>query len=87
MENHRRLSPPLAGDVSTLIPAQDLARARQSKLGLELVEERPGGLRYKCGNGYFTLFQSAGGASGPIRKWAGKSLTSRRQFASCGSAG
>jgi len=63
---------------TTRILAQDLARARQSKLGLELVEERPGGLHYKCGNGYFTLFQSAGGASGPIRKWAGKPLTSRR---------
>lgn len=54
-------------DVSTRIPAQDLARARDfysSKLGLEPVEERPGGLRYKCGCGYFTLFQSAGSASG-----------------------
>ncbi|CAJ0817448.1 hypothetical protein LMG19087_03109 [Ralstonia wenshanensis] len=54
-------------DVSTRIPAQDLARARQfysSKLGLEPIEERPGGLRYKCGNGYFTLFQSTGTASG-----------------------
>ncbi|MET3448989.1 VOC family protein [Ralstonia sp. 1138] len=54
-------------DVSTRLPAQDLMRARQfysSKLGLEPVEERPGGLRYKCGNGYFTLFQSAGSASG-----------------------
>lgn len=49
---------------TTRILAQDLARSRQSKLGLELVEERPGGLRYKCGNGYFTLFQSAGGVSG-----------------------
>ncbi|WP_354682958.1 VOC family protein [Cupriavidus necator] len=54
-------------DVATRIPAQDLARARAfyaSKLGLEPVEERPGGLRYKCGNSYFVLFQSAGSASG-----------------------
>jgi catechol 2,3-dioxygenase-like lactoylglutathione lyase family enzyme len=54
-------------DVSTRIPAQDLARARKfysSKLGLEPVDERPGGLLYKCGRGYFTLFQSAGSASG-----------------------
>ena len=54
-------------DVAARIPAQDLERARAfyaSKLGLEPVEERPGGLRYKCGNSYFVLFQSAGSASG-----------------------
>jgi catechol 2,3-dioxygenase-like lactoylglutathione lyase family enzyme len=54
-------------DVAARIPAQDLARAKSfysSKLGLEPVEERPGGLRYKCGNGYFILFQSSGAASG-----------------------
>jgi catechol 2,3-dioxygenase-like lactoylglutathione lyase family enzyme len=54
-------------DVTTRIPAQDLARARSfysSKLGLEPIEERPGGLRYKCGNSYFVLFQSSGSASG-----------------------
>ena len=54
-------------DVAARIPAQDIERARafySSKLGLEPVEERPGGLRYKCGNGYFTLFQSSGAASG-----------------------
>jgi hypothetical protein len=28
------------------------------------VEERPGGLRYRCGNSYFALFESAGAASG-----------------------
>ena len=41
-------------DVSTRLPAQDLARARAfyaQKLGLEPVEERPGGLRYQCGSG------------------------------------
>lgn len=54
-------------DVATRIPAQDLARARSfysSKLDLDPVEERPGGLRYKCGNTYFVLFQSTGSASG-----------------------
>ncbi|MGA7811435.1 VOC family protein [Caballeronia sp.] len=54
-------------DVATRIPAQDLARARSfysSKLGLKPVEERAGGFRYKCGRGYFTLFQSSGSASG-----------------------
>ena len=54
-------------DVSTRLPAQDLARARAfyaEKLGLEPIEERPGGLRYQCGSGRFSLFQSTGAASG-----------------------
>jgi catechol 2,3-dioxygenase-like lactoylglutathione lyase family enzyme len=54
-------------DVAARIPAQDLARARSfysSKLGLDPVEERSGGLRYKCGSSYFVLFQSTGSASG-----------------------
>ena len=34
------------------------------KLGLEPIEERPGGLKYRCGNGYFVLFESAGAPSG-----------------------
>jgi catechol 2,3-dioxygenase-like lactoylglutathione lyase family enzyme len=54
-------------DVATRLPAQDLDRARAfyaEKLGLEPAEERPGGLRYQCGNGQFALFQSAGRASG-----------------------
>lgn len=49
------------------IPARDLARARffySSKLGLDPVEERPGGLRYRCGSSYFVLFESSGSASG-----------------------
>ena len=53
--------------VATRLPAQDLARARRfysEKLGLEPVEERPGGLRYQCGAGVFALFQSTGVASG-----------------------
>lgn len=41
---------PLAGaHVSMRLPAKDLARARRfysDRLGLEPVEERPGGLRY-----------------------------------------
>jgi catechol 2,3-dioxygenase-like lactoylglutathione lyase family enzyme len=52
---------------ATRLPAQDLARARAfyaEKLGLEPVEERPGGLRYRCGNCSFAVFQSAGAASG-----------------------
>jgi catechol 2,3-dioxygenase-like lactoylglutathione lyase family enzyme len=54
-------------DVSTRLPVQDLARARAfyaEKLGLEPLEERPGGLRYQCGSGRFSLFQSTGAASG-----------------------
>jgi catechol 2,3-dioxygenase-like lactoylglutathione lyase family enzyme len=55
------------GDVAARIPAKDLERARAfyaDKLGLTPTEERPGGLRYRCGNGWFSLFQSAGAASG-----------------------
>ena len=54
-------------DVATRLPAQDLERARAfyaEKLGLEPVEERPGGLRYRCGAGSFVLFASTGVASG-----------------------
>ena len=54
-------------EVSTRLPAHDLERARafySQKLGLEPVEEREGGLRYRCGNCYFSVFQSAGRASG-----------------------
>jgi catechol 2,3-dioxygenase-like lactoylglutathione lyase family enzyme len=55
------------GDVAARIPAQDLQRARAfyaDKLGLQPSEERPGGFRYRCGNGWFSLFQSSGAASG-----------------------
>ncbi len=54
-------------DVATRLPAQDLERARRfysEKLGLEPAEERPGGLRYRCGSGTFALFLSAGAANG-----------------------
>jgi catechol 2,3-dioxygenase-like lactoylglutathione lyase family enzyme len=53
--------------VATRLPAQDLDRARSfyaEKLGLEPAEERPGGLLYRCGDGRFALFESAGAASG-----------------------
>jgi catechol 2,3-dioxygenase-like lactoylglutathione lyase family enzyme len=55
------------GRVATRLPAQDLERARRfyaEKLGLEPVEERPGGLLYRCTGGEFALFQSAGAPSG-----------------------
>jgi catechol 2,3-dioxygenase-like lactoylglutathione lyase family enzyme len=55
------------GRVAARLPAQDLARARAfyaDKLGLEPVEERPGGLRYLGASGEFALFESAGAPSG-----------------------
>jgi catechol 2,3-dioxygenase-like lactoylglutathione lyase family enzyme len=53
--------------ISARLPAQDLERARRyyaDVLGLELVEERPGGLRYQGASGSFSLFESTGRASG-----------------------
>src|SRR5215213_537639 len=53
--------------VAARIPAQDLQQARSfyaEKLGLQPSEERPGGLLYRCGEGEFVLFESAGAASG-----------------------
>ena len=60
-------------DVSTRIPARDLERARSfyaDKLGLEPSEERPGGLRYECRAGRFTLFLSISAASGAFTQMA-----------------
>jgi catechol 2,3-dioxygenase-like lactoylglutathione lyase family enzyme len=54
-------------DVSARIPAEDLERAKsfyEDKLGLKPSEQRPGGLRYRCGNGAFSLFASSGTAAG-----------------------
>ena len=62
-----------SSDVSTRIPVQDLERARSfyaEKLGLEPSEERPGGLRYQCGSGRFSLFLSAGSAPGDYTQMA-----------------
>lgn len=53
--------------VATRLPAQDLNRARSfyaEKLGLEPIEERPGGLLYRCGSGFFALFASSGSSAG-----------------------
>jgi catechol 2,3-dioxygenase-like lactoylglutathione lyase family enzyme len=53
--------------VATRLPAQDLERARafySEKLGIEPVEERPGGLRYLCRDSEFVLFQTSGAPSG-----------------------
>lgn len=53
-------------NVSTRLPAQDLQRAKAfyaEKLGLTPIEERPGGLRYRCGDGSFSVFESTGAPS------------------------
>jgi catechol 2,3-dioxygenase-like lactoylglutathione lyase family enzyme len=55
-------------EVATRLPARNLTRARAfyaDKLGLEPIEERPGGLLYRMGdNTRFALFASGGAASG-----------------------
>ena len=54
-------------DAYATIPAQNLERAKSfyaDKLGLRPDEERPEGLRYRCGTGGFLLFESSGAASG-----------------------
>ena len=61
------------GHVATRLPAQDLERARgfyAEKLGLEPVDERPGGLLYRCASGEFALFESAGASSGAFTQMA-----------------
>ncbi|WP_327328104.1 VOC family protein [Streptomyces sp. NBC_01210] len=55
------------GRVATRLPAQDLDRARRfysEQLGLEPVDERPGGLLYRCGGVEFALFMSTGASAG-----------------------
>ncbi|WP_406163185.1 VOC family protein [Streptomyces sp. NBC_00882] len=55
------------GRVATRLPAQDLDRVRRfyaEQLGLEPVDERPGGLLYRCGGTDFALFQSTGASPG-----------------------
>jgi catechol 2,3-dioxygenase-like lactoylglutathione lyase family enzyme len=59
--------------VATRLPAQDLDRARAfyaDKLGLEPIDERPGGLLYRCASGEFALFASAGASSGTFTQMA-----------------
>ena len=54
-------------DVYATIPAQNLERAKAfyaDKLGLRPEQERPDGLRYRCGQGGFLLFESSGEPSG-----------------------
>jgi catechol-2,3-dioxygenase len=68
-------------NVATRLPAQNLNRARKfysDKLGLEPIEQRPGGLRYQSGNNFFVVFESAGEASGSTPRWAGRLMISKR---------
>jgi catechol 2,3-dioxygenase-like lactoylglutathione lyase family enzyme len=51
--------------VATRLPARNLERARsfyRDKLGLEPSEVRPGGLLYRCAQGEFAVFETAGTA-------------------------
>ena len=60
-------------DVAARLPAGDLDRARRwyaDKLGLEPVEERPGGLRYLVGGSEFALYRSGGRADGSFTQLA-----------------
>ena len=53
--------------VAARFSVQDLQRAKAfyaEKLGLEPSEERPEGVLYRCDEGEFALFESAGSASG-----------------------
>ncbi|MFJ6566375.1 VOC family protein [Streptomyces sp. NPDC091292] len=65
---------PLAGArVATRLPAGDLERARRfysGTLGLDPVDERPGGLLYRCGGSDFVLFQSTGSSPGTFTQMA-----------------
>ena len=61
------------GHVATRIPVQDMDRARAfyaDKLGLVPIEERPGGLLYRCASGEFALFESAGASPGTFTQMA-----------------
>ncbi|MGW7437199.1 VOC family protein [Streptomyces sp. NPDC054849] len=59
--------------VATRLPARDLGRARRfyaERLGLEPVDERPGGLLYRCGGAEFVLFRSTGTSPGTFTQMA-----------------
>ena len=55
------------------LPASDLERARRfyaEKLGLDPVDERPGGLLYRTAGTEFVVFQSAGASPGTFTQMA-----------------
>ncbi len=59
--------------VATRLPARDLDRARRfyaEKLGLYPVDERPGGLLYRCAGVDFVVFRSTGASPGTFTQMA-----------------
>lgn len=55
------------------LPATDIERARRwyaDKLGLDPVEERPGGVRYVVGGAEFAIYESGGRADGSFTQLA-----------------
>ncbi|MBT3149459.1 VOC family protein [Streptomyces sp. CHD11] len=59
--------------VAARLPARDLGRARRfyaERLGLEPVDERPGGLLYRCGGAEFALYRSTGASPGTFTQMA-----------------
>ncbi|ALO96341.1 glyoxalase [Streptomyces hygroscopicus subsp. limoneus] len=59
--------------VATRLPARDLDRARRfyaEKLGLYPVDERPGGLLYRCAGADFVVFRSTGASPGTFTQMA-----------------
>ncbi|MFJ9538222.1 VOC family protein [Streptomyces sp. NPDC101225] len=55
------------------LPASDLERARRfysEKLGLDPVDERPGGLLYRTGGTEFVVFRSTGASPGTFTQMA-----------------
>ncbi|MFJ8051254.1 VOC family protein [Streptomyces luteogriseus] len=66
-------SAPALVRAATRLPARDLERARRfysEKLGLDPVDERPGGLLYRCGGAEFVLFRSTGASPGTFTQMA-----------------
>ncbi|MEU2751080.1 VOC family protein [Streptomyces collinus] len=64
---------PVPVRVATRLPAQDLDRARRfysERLGLDPVDERPGGLLYRCCGAEFVLFRSTGSSPGTFTQMA-----------------
>ena len=59
--------------VATRLPARDLDRARRfyaEKLGLYPVDERPGGLLYRCAGVDFVVFRSPGASPATFTQMA-----------------
>lgn len=68
-----RTGPLTGARVAARLPAQDLERARRfyaERLGLEPVDERPGGLLYRCGDTEFVLYRSTGTSPGTFTQMA-----------------